>query len=258
MTITPTTFATGAEMATAATQLVTTLLSDGATPADPRPRRFLALAGGSTPKVMYEQLAAANFDSTVAAKVHYAFGDVRMVPDDSPDSNFAMAHTSLLHTVPDADRVLQVDTTMAPPAAAEAYAKQLLDAMPTETAPNTDGLVVPIFDVVLLGFGPDGHTASIFPGTTAVSARSTVCTSLMPPDGTAPHVARVTLTFPVIEAARHVVVLAGGASKRWVIDKLLAADEPEGAPVARQLRNCRGQVHLFVDHESGASLVASK
>lgn len=172
-----------------------------------RGRFVVALAGGSTPRATYARLARDASLHTWGA-THVWFGDERCVPPDDPDSNYRMAHEALLAHVPvPAEQVLRIEGERAPDDAAARY-----DALLAGEAARDAG--APLFDLVLLGVGPDGHTASLFPGTAALDERERWAVAVPAPTAVGPHVPRVTLTCRALASARAVVVLAAGAEKR--------------------------------------------
>jgi 6-phosphogluconolactonase len=211
-------------------------------------RVSLALSGGSTPKALYAAIKAHHLPLAASA-VQYYFGDVRMVPDSSTDSNFLMAFEQLLHAIPTehVTKIATVDISAADSAAA-------FEAALTSQLPLTAN-GCPQFDIVLLGVGPDGHTASLFPGTPASNETERFAVPCMPNEGITPYVERVTITRRVIQAARHVVVMAAGKDKQWVLEGILAtegdiaSDATSRVPVARLLRECSGEVHLIVNRD---------
>jgi 6-phosphogluconolactonase len=173
----------------------------------------LALAGGNTPRRTYELLAA-RIDDWSGVEVW--FGDERAVGPDDPESNYRMASETLLAggTGPEVHRI---EGERGPEEAAAAYADLMLERLPREN----DLLEV---DLALQGLGPDGHTASLFPGNPAVEADG-VCVAVHgapkpPPD-------RITLTVPVLRAARSVVFLATGDEKADAVRGLLAGASPD-------------------------------
>jgi 6-phosphogluconolactonase len=210
---------------------------------------WIALAGGRTPKAVYERLADAGTPAIDWARVHVAFGDERLVPPDHVDSNYGMARAALLDRVPiPAHQIHRIDgERLDADAAAAAYAAVLAGAFRSEPG------AWPVFDLVLLGVGTDGHTASIFPGTAAVMETRRVAVAGDAP--TAPA-RRVTLTFPVLNAARAVVILASGADKACAIGRAFS----EGTPVAecpvRGVRPASGMVTWLLDAAAAADLPA--
>ena len=197
---------------------------------------MLALAGGSTPRPAYEALAA---DARVTprdwARIHLAFGDERVVPPDDPASNYHMVREALLDRVPiPAANVHRIRGEEAAPVAAKAYERELHDLL----AP--DGR----FDLVLLGLGADGHTASLFPMQPAVHERSRW---VLPVSGIAGRTDRVTLTPVVLNAARAVLFLVTGEAKSETLRAVLeGAPDPDRLP-AQVVRPEAGQVSWLVD-----------
>jgi 6-phosphogluconolactonase len=168
----------------------------------------VALAGGSTPRALYELLASADYrDRSDWHDLEVFFGDERAVPPDHPDSNFGMANRALLSHVPLAEGAVHRMEGEADPleAAAERYAMGLPDHL----------------DLVLLGMGPDGHTASLFPGQDSLDERNRRVMATTGADGSP----RITLTYPAIEAARHVVFLVTGEAKREALDAIRRGED---------------------------------
>jgi 6-phosphogluconolactonase len=190
------------------------------------PPFFLALAGGATPRRLYEILASDRFRERVAwARLELFFADERAVPPDHPDSNFAMVARALLAHVP-----VKAHRMPAEAGDAEAYAR----LVGTRVAARRGG--VPVLDLVLLGIGADGHTASLFPATAALDeTRRWVVMNEVPSLGTR----RMTFTYPLINAARRVWILATGRAKREIVTQCLrarapAASEAGGAALRRR------------------------
>jgi 6-phosphogluconolactonase len=208
-----------------------------------RDRFFVALAGGSTPRATYALLAAAPFrDQVNWCRVEFYFGDERCVPPDHHDSNFKMAQDTLLSKLPiTAEQVHRVQGELPPMEAADAYAAELRPLS-----------VPPRFDLILLGMGPDGHTASLFPGTTALQETRAFVTAVYVPKL---DVWRVTLTAPVLSAAHEVIVTAVGAEKADAL-KLALEGPPPGSnsePVPIRLVQPRSLTFL-VDRAAAAKL----
>ncbi len=181
---------------------------------DARGRCAIALAGGSTPRPVYWTLAQEPFKSTVRwDHVWVYFGDERAVPPDHPDNNFGAAREALLKHVPVPEaQVFRMEAERADrDAAAGAYARLLPDRL----------------DLLILGMGPDGHTASLFPGSPALEERDLRVVAVIGPK---PPAARLTITPPVISAARDVLVLVTGEDKTMTVAIAL-----EGPMVPRSL-----------------------
>ena len=175
----------------------------------------LALAGGGTPRPVYEALAERPLEDPVPwDRVQVFFGDERAVPPDDPESNFRMASEALLQRVPiPGPNVHRMEAEAADAdAAAARYA----------------GLLPQALDVLVLGVGADGHTASLFPGSPALRERSR---RVVPATGPKPPQRRLTITPPVIAAARLIVVLAAGSDKAGPVARALkAAGRPDEVP----------------------------
>ena len=170
----------------------------------------VALAGGSTPRRAYELLAAVEGSWS---HVHLWLGDERCVPDDHPDSNALMVRESLLAGERAEPPLLHVVAQPEiPEDAAWLYARRISEHVP--------GL---IFDVVLLGMGPDGHTASLFPGHPGLRVVQAPCFAVR--DSPKPPPERVTLSLPVLRAARLTLLLVTGADKRQSLARALDGDE---------------------------------
>ncbi|HTJ81699.1 MAG TPA: 6-phosphogluconolactonase [Polyangiaceae bacterium] len=161
----------------------------------------LALSGGTTPRAAYERLARLGLDWS---QIHAFFGDERAVPADDPDSNFRMAREALFDRVaiPSANVHRMRGEAEDLDAAARAYEAELPDAL----------------DLALLGMGEDGHTASLFPGSTAIDE---AVRKVLPVVGPKPPPRRLTLTMPVLRAARERIVLVTGAGKASVLARVL-------------------------------------
>jgi 6-phosphogluconolactonase len=186
------------------------------------PGRFaIALSGGSTPKRLYQLLAAPPLVGALPwPRVHLFWGDDRFVPWNDPNSNYAMARDAMIAHVPiPPENVHGISFEGTPRSAAEQYERTL------KAYYGADALdpARPLFDVVLLGMGPDGHTASLFPGKPALDEKHRWVTGV-PEPGLNPFVPRVTLTFPAIASAKSVSFVAAGADKTAMMRRALAGD----------------------------------
>jgi 6-phosphogluconolactonase len=211
-------------------------------------RFSIALSGGSTPKAAYALMAADPLVSRMPwNQTRLFFGDERLYPHDHPDSNCKMATDAMISKVPiPSENVFPIMTDHPEP---EKCAEWYEDILKTQFKRRTDDF--PVFDLVLLGIGPDGHTASLFPGTPAPKVLDKWMTWCDPNSfnpAIKPPVKRVTITPPVIWNAAHVFVLANGAEKKPMLEKIFAEQEPENAPVSRLLRKCKGEVTFFMDN----------
>jgi 6-phosphogluconolactonase len=180
-------------------------------------RFAVVLAGGSTPKATYEILARDYADRVDWSNVHVFFGDERGVPPDHEGSNYRMAREALLDHVP-AGSVHRMQGELPPDEAAEAYEQELRDFFGSNELPR--------FDLILLGTGGDGHTASLFPETSALEVhdRWVVANPVLKLEMT-----RITLTVPAINAARAVYFLVAGEGKAEPVAEIL-----EGTPDPRE------------------------
>jgi 6-phosphogluconolactonase len=178
----------------------------------------LVLAGGSTPRAAYADFVAAVREVGLSlSDVTLWFGDERCVPPDDERSNFLMVRESLLEplgSVVHVAGVRRIEGELGPSEAADRYEQALRDAGPPE------------FKLLLLGIGPDGHTASLFPDQPTLSERSRLVVGVEQP-GLEPFVPRVSLTLPALASARQIVFLASGASKA---DAVAAAFGPDAEP----------------------------
>jgi 6-phosphogluconolactonase len=184
--------------------------------------RTVALAGGSTPRRLYERLAGSDFPW---AETEVFFGDERCVPPDHPASNHRMASEALFSTVP-----ARVHRMRGEVCDARAYEEELSRVF---------GAGLPEFDLVLLGLGEDGHTASLFPGDPALRATAERVVQVQRPD-----YARLTLTLPVLSAAKVALFLVSGTPKRDALRRLLAGDD---IPAARVEAN---EIVIIADEEA--------
>jgi 6-phosphogluconolactonase len=180
----------------------------------------IALAGGSTPKALYELLATPPYKSRIDwPRVEVFFGDERTVPPDHKDSNYRMAHEALLSKVPiPGDNVYRMAGELEPNEAAKEYGQTLKEKF------GEGGI-----DLVLLGMGDDGHTASLFPETAALDETKHRCVANFVPKLST---WRLTLTAPFINRSKDVIILVSGASKAQRLQEVLeGARDPRRLPV---------------------------
>lgn len=210
-----------------------------------RNSRFaVALAGGSTPRRMYELLAGAYLNTMPWNRIHWFFGDERFVPHTDPRSNFAMVRRAMFDAAPaPAANIHPVETSsVAPDEAAAKYQQEL------EGFYGVARLAAkrPLFDVVLLGLGEDGHTASLFPGAEALNEQDRWAMAVTGPNGDP----RITLTYPALQSSREVAFLVSGAAKR---DSLARVWRGDALPAARlgPSRKVRWFIDRAADPRSG-------
>ncbi len=195
---------------------------------------YLALAGGETPRGCYERLAGPPYrDRLPWASVFVYWSDERQVPLDDPASNYAMAKAALL------DRV---------PIPAEQVFPLVGDPTPALRRVPADAGGRPRFDVIHLGLGEDGHTASLFPGSPALHEAQALVAAVH--DAPKPPPDRLTLTLPVINAARAVLFMVQGASKREALARVRRRDP---AVPATHVRPVDGELRFIVDRAAAGT-----
>jgi 6-phosphogluconolactonase len=212
-----------------------------------RARFLLCLAGGSTPKPLYELLATPPFATRIDwPRVHVFWGDERCVPPDHPESNYRMAREALLdHVQLPGTNVHRIRGEDEPSKAAAAYEELLATFFGSgEIRPKAS------FDLVLLGMGADGHTASLFPGSAA--ARETRRWVVASP-GPQPGHWRVSLTPVLLNTAEDVTFLVSGANKADRLKDVLEDRGPDLLP-AQLIRPTHGALHWVVDTAAAARL----
>jgi 6-phosphogluconolactonase len=216
-----------------------------------------ALAGGSTPRELYRLLAAG--DSPFRARLpwdrfefpwdrtHFFWGDERLVPPDHPDSNFRMARDAMLAIAPvPPDHVHRISGEAEDAATAAAdYEQELRRHF------GAGGDALPRFDLVLLGMGADGHTASLFPGSPALGETGKWAVAVRRAEDA---IDRVTLTPPVFNNAAHVVFLVAGAAKAAAVKQAIEGDAPPERLPSRAIRPLRGTLLWLLEREAAALL----
>jgi len=210
-----------------------------------RGRCAVALSGGSTPKSVYQLLAAPAFRTRVRwSDIHFFWGDERHVPPDHPDSNYRMAVEAMLSKVP------------VPPANVHRVRSELSDA--EQAARDYEGVVracvggepTPQFDLMHLGIGTDGHTASLFPGSAGLEERERLCVAnwIAKFNGY-----RITLTLPVLNAARAVTFVVKGTEKAPVVQRVLGDSDGPRLP-AQLVRPADGTLWWMLDRAAAGEL----
>jgi 6-phosphogluconolactonase len=205
--------------------------------ANSRGRFTIGLSGGSTPRRLYQLLAETPFrDNLPWERIHWFWGDERLVPWDDPASNYGMARAAMLSRAPvPPENIHGVVTTGTPEEAAGRYESVLKSYYGSASlVPDK-----PLFDVQLLGLGEDGHTASLIPGTRALDERERWTAEII---GARPE-PRITLTYPALESCRHTAFLVAGADKREILNRVLSGDQ--ALPAARV--SPVGELTWFVD-----------
>lgn len=214
-----------------------------------RGRFVVALSGGRTPRALYERLAVPPFSSSIDWTSTFMFlGDERCVSHDSPESNFLMAKTALF------DRVSLAEANI--------FATERQDSDPEFAAADYERRIrsffhlkegeLPRFDLIFLGLGPDGHTASLFPDSKALTENEKLVAANFVEKFQS---FRLTFTFPVINNSRHVLFLITGKEKEDIVPLVLQDRENDGKryPAAR-VRPHDGRVDWFIDRDAAANL----
>lgn len=206
----------------------------------------LALSGGSTPKLLFKLLAESYADKIDWARLHLYWGDERMVPHNDPESNYGEVQKLLLDhiSMPDTN-VHPVPTAIAALPAAEAYGLVIRHSLPLNNG-------IPTFDLIMLGMGDDGHTASIFPHQMELLRDAAVCGVATHPDS---GQKRVTLNGPVLNAAKEVAFLVTGAKKTDRAAQILNKEAGWQAYPAAHIQPKTGELHWWLD-EAAAEKIA--
>ncbi|MEX2365003.1 MAG: 6-phosphogluconolactonase [Pseudohongiellaceae bacterium] len=204
----------------------------------------VALAGGATPEPVYRLLQHENLDWE---RIHLYWGDERDVPADHPESNFRMVKQALIDHVP-------IPATNVHPIQVQADIEQSVQAY-REVLMNVHhaGKGIPCFDLIMLGVGDDGHIASLFPESSALTVNDTPVVSVYVEKLSS---WRVTLTYPVLDAARNLMLLVAGEAKAPVVASVLGgADSEQKYPV--QKLSPQGRVEWYLDTAAASSMPAS-
>lgn len=195
-------------------------------------RFTVALAGGSTPKALYRRLAARPFrDQVDWSRTLVFFGDERCVSPDDRDSNYGVAREALLDRVPlSTENVFPM--WCGPDRSLDEAAAEYSRVLAEHFGLAEDG-ARPEFDLILLGIGEDGHTASLFPGMPAVEVQDRLVVGSIVPAGVSPAVPRLTLTLPVLNNASRILFLVEGKRKAEAVRQVIEGGAAGGLPAAR-------------------------
>ena len=214
-----------------------------------RGRADIALSGGSTPRSLYSLLATPPYASQINwTHVHIWFGDERTVGPEDAQSNFKMANDALLsHIAIPAANIHRIEGELSPEVAATRYEEALTAAF--ELGPH----VLPRLDLIWLGLGPDGHTASLFPDTTGLHVMDKlVIANPVPQQNTT----RISLTFPTINAAAHIAFLIAGEDKAPMVARVIEEDRsnPESLLPSQRIVPVAGQLLWLLDLAAAGEL----
>lgn len=205
----------------------------------------VALSGGSTPRAMHRLLAQEPYLVDIPwHKTHVFMVDERMVAFEHPDSNFGMAQKDFLDKIPIPQKHIHPMPAMDRPEAAVVLYQTELEAFFSASA-----LTEPVFDLIILGIGPDGHIASLFPGQPIIEDTNRWVLSVK---GGQPDVWRLTLNYHVLNHAKHILFLASGSGKAAIVQTLF-----EGSQVslpAMKIRPINGKVTWLLDRAAAALL----
>lgn len=215
-----------------------------------RGRFTIALSGGSTPRNLFNLLATNARTVLPWDRMFFFWGDERHVPPTDPESNYRMADEALLSKVPvPAGNVFRVAAENPDAAAAaEAYEKTLQRFF--ALAPGQ----FPVFDLILLGMGPDGHTASLFPGTAGLQEKSRLVIANWVEKF---KTSRITLTLPVLNNARCVTFLVSGIDKAPALHAVLEGDAPGEQYPSKLIRPVDGKLIWLIDRAAASELVST-
>lgn len=207
-----------------------------------RGRCTVALSGGSTPKPLYQAVAQADLPWD---KIYVYWGDERYVPATHADSNAKMAREAWLDQVAiPAENIFTVPTdTDSPETTADRYQQTLIDSFQAASADD-----IPQFDLILLGMGDDGHTASLFPHTLALNEFYRWVTV-----GNKDGQPRITFTAPFINQARHVIFVVAGANKQAALSQVFAPEADSAAYPARLIAPV-GELWWLLDNDASQGL----
>jgi 6-phosphogluconolactonase len=202
-------------------------------------RIAICLTGGSSPKALYELLATDAWRTKIPwQRIHWFIGDERFVPESDARNNMAMARRAFLDRCAVASNIHPIPTDMANPD--EAAARYEVELKSFYGAAKLDA-ARPLFDLVLMGVGPDGHTASLFPGYPAVE-ETIRWVAGVPKANVEPFVPRVSLTLPALASCREMLFEVSGAGKRAILTRVLSG---ENLPASRA--RSHGETVFLVD-----------
>jgi len=207
-------------------------------------RFALALSGGKTPRYLYTFLARECLNEISWERVHLFWSDERCVPQESEDCNFAMAYKALISEVPlPSQNIHRIPAEINPPEkAAGNYERMIREFFKPEEEDSF------LFDAMILGVGEDGHTASLFPGSSALAEKSRWVLAVNAPPSFSPQ-KRITLTFPLINRSRSILFLVSGDKKRKVVREILKNPETARRLYPAAMIHPLGSVAWYIDRE---------
>ncbi|MBN1847391.1 MAG: 6-phosphogluconolactonase [Deltaproteobacteria bacterium] len=205
-----------------------------------------AISGGSTPRPLHRLFKEEPYLSEMPwSAFHLFWVDERCVRAEDPDSNYGTAKKDFLDRIPiPKHQIHPMRGDVRPDKGTEQYQKEL------ETFFHSRGKIDPVFDLILLGIGTDGHTASLFPGHGALNNTKKWVVAVK---GGRPNVFRITLTLPILNAAQHVIILASGKEKAQIVEKIF---HDKGAILpAQRIQPVHGDLIWLMDEEAASALM---
>ena len=214
-------------------------------------RFTIALSGGSTPQALYTSLAATTVNKS---KWHFFFSDERNVPPDDEQSNLRMARETFLDSIPPADRQIYAWGAGAgePIQVAEDYAKRIYSYFRAQEDSDSDTFKdeIPRFDLILLGMGIDGHTASLFPNTAALNEERITAANFVPQMNSW----RFTMTLPLINNAKNIMFLVSGPEKAVTLRNVLQGERQPSELPSQSVEPVDGELEWFIDEPAAEFL----
>jgi 6-phosphogluconolactonase len=208
-------------------------------------RFAVAISGGSTPQRLYSLLGSDPYQKIVDwTRIHIFWADERAVPRDHADSNFKFAFDTFLSRVPIPEaNLLRIRGEDGPEKAARQYEDDLRNFFGQQSTP--------VFDLIILGMGEDGHTASLFPGSSALAETARLVLPVYPDR---PKTSRVTLTLPVLNNASHLLFLVSGRAKADIVAEVLGNGKAKTRYPAALVNPSHGSIEWFVDKDAATKL----
>jgi len=212
---------------------------------DLRGRFACAISGGSTPRLMHRLLCEEpHLSKALWHRTHIFWVDERCVPTNHPASNYGMARDDSLGRAPiPEEQVHAMPVDFPPEKGASAYQEELIRFFQPQSSK------IPMFDLIFLGIGTDGHTASLFPGQSALNEKERLVVSVK---GGTPHVSRLTMTFPLLNNAREIVCLVSGREKAAILKTVL--EDPAAQLPAQKIQPLNGHLTWLLDRPAASLL----
>ncbi len=228
-----------------ATDVVESLANDLKTYSSQNKPVHISLSGGSTPKMLFQRLAQAPYNTEINwNNLHFWWGDERCVAPTDPESNFGEANTLLFSKISiPAENIHRILGENDPQQEAERFAKEMVEEIPLENG-------TPVFDWILLGVGPDGHTASLFPGKTNYADKNLAIVANHPESGQF----RVSKTAKVLEAAKRISYLVLGAGKQDIVKEINDTPAEQLPYPAAKITSTTGATEWYLDQDAAKKI----